>query len=152
MEAWHVFRARHAATALSGEGARLYGGRWNDKGTSTVYAASSLSFACLEILVHVPRSADLLRQYACIRLEFDARLVQRVSVAALPVDWQRPEHPACKKIGEAWAKGKTTPVLAVPSALIPQETNYLLNPLHSAMALIGVSPPTPFAFDPRLAK
>ncbi|WP_300154168.1 RES family NAD+ phosphorylase [Solidesulfovibrio sp.] len=138
---------------MSGIGAKDYGGRWNDKGIAVVYAASSLSLAALEILVHVADYALLGGiDYSCIRLDFAPGLVARVDAAALPADWQDLEHPACKRSGSEWARGALRPVLAVPSAVIALETNYLLNPLHPDFARIAASAPQPFSFDARLVK
>ncbi|MFU2209004.1 RES family NAD+ phosphorylase [Solidesulfovibrio sp. C21] len=153
MTGWRVFQTRHIATALSGDGAKAYGGRWNTKGKAVVYAAATLSLAELEILVHVQDYTLLAAaQYSCIRLMFASRLVTNISPHDLPADWQRIEHPACKHIGDAWISQGRTPVLAVPSVVIPQETNYLINPNHPDFASISASAPRPFPFDARLIK
>lgn len=153
MFAWHLFKSKYADTALSGDGAKAYGGRWNEKGTAIVYAAATLSLAALETLVHVA-DYDLLNgiDYSCIRLEFAPDLVERVEITALPADWQTLEHPVCKRIGSDWARTASRPVLAVPSAVIPEETNYLLSPTHPDFKRILATPPQPFAFDGRLIK
>ncbi|EFL49823.1 RES domain protein [Solidesulfovibrio fructosivorans JJ]] len=153
MIGWRVFQTRHATTALSGEGAQKYGGRWNTKGKALVYSAATLSLAALEILVHVQDYTLLAAApYSCIRLEFAPTLVTEVTLQGLPADWQTIEHPECKRIGDAWINQGQTPVLAVPSVVIPQETNYLLNPNHPDFTAILAFPPQPFSFDMRLLK
>lgn len=153
MTGWRVFQTRHVATALSGDGAKAYGGRWNSKGKAVVYTAATLSLAALEILVHVQDYTLLsAAEYSCIRLDFASRLVRKITPHDLPADWQAIEHPECKRIGDAWIGQGQTPVLAVPSVVIPQETNYLLNPNHPDFPSILAFPPQAFSFDMRLLK
>ena len=150
LSAWRVVSARHAATALDGEGARLFGGRWNSRGTAVVYLSEHQSLAALEILVHVrpllPRT-----RYVALRLEFGEELVERLPGAALPEDWQQsPAGPSTRDLGDAWVRAARSPLLAVPSVLLPAETNYVLNPAHPDFGRINVGPPRDFTFDPRL--
>ncbi|MGE4536929.1 MAG: RES family NAD+ phosphorylase [Desulfovibrio sp.] len=153
MIGWRVFQTQHATTALSGDGAQKYGGRWNTKGKPLIYSAATLSLAALEILVHVQDYTLLdAAPCSCIRLEFAPTLVTEVTLQVLPADWQALEHPECKRIGDAWIGQGQTPVLAVPSVVIPQETNYLINPNHPDFASIFASSPLPFPFDARLIK
>lgn len=149
MRAWRLVLARHLGEAMSGEGARLNGGRWNSKGQGMVYASASLSLACLELLVHL-QDVSALAGYVGIELTFAENLAEHLDRGRLPEDWRRPEHPGLKDIGNEWLRVGRTPVLVVPSAIIPLETNYLLNPLHPEFSTIRVGEPRPFDWDPRL--
>jgi RES domain-containing protein len=147
-----VFRlCRAPFRALDGEGARLYGGRWNAPGRPVVYTAGTLALAALEYLVHVDPDAvpgDLVA--LTIDVPDDAPL-EALDAAALPGDWARAsEHPACRERGEAWLRAGRALALRVPSALVPEETNVLLNPGHPDAGRVRVVAERAFAFDPRL--
>jgi RES domain-containing protein len=149
-----LFRlSRRVHPPLDGEGARLYGGRWNSPGVAVVYAASHLSLAVLELLVHADPDtlpADLVSYAIDVPDDLPA---ERVEAGALPADWREvPDHPACRELGDAWARSARVPLLAVPSAVVPEETNWLLNPRHAAAARARVARVRPFAFDARLVK
>jgi len=151
MEAWRIVTSKHEAGAFSGEGASRYGGRWNSIGTKVVYVSSSLSLAALEMLVHLPAGCSI--SFRTFRVRFKKAWVQTLEGHALPQNWQE-EPPAAETqaIGDAWAQGSGSAVLAVPSAIVPHEQNFLLNPAHPDFAKIQIDPATPFAFDPRLLK
>ena len=142
--------ARLAHAKLDGEGARLAGGRWNSRGRPAVYASSRLSLAALELLVHtdVPLvPPDLV----AFEIEIpDALEVESVAIADLPKDWRQPGHPACRSIGDTWLAEERTAVLRVPSAVVPEELNYIINPKHRAAKGIHVVARRKFAFDARL--
>lgn len=147
-----VYRiCRRAYQALDGEGARLYGGRWNTPGTALVYTSSSLALAALEYLVHVDPDlvpADLTA--LTIDVPDDAP-IDTLSAKLLPADWARiPEHPACQLLGDEWTRRGVALALRVPSAPVPEEMNVLLNPRHSGAARVRVVAAREFAFDPRL--
>lgn len=89
--AWRIVQAKHVAKAFNGEGARLYGGRWNHQGTLVVYTAGTVSLATLEMLVHL-ETPQLLDAYVCIPAEFDAALCRKIDAAGLSPDWR--DHPA----------------------------------------------------------
>lgn len=146
-EAWRIVKEKHAATAFSGEGAAIAGGRWNSRGVRVIYASSTLSLAALESLVHL--NPPVLFKYVAFQIEFPDDLI--TSVRSLPVDWAlEPPSPSSKAIGDAWARASQSAVLAVPTVIVPVETNYLLNPLHPDFKKISIGKPQPFAFDPRL--
>ncbi len=146
-----MVKARHAAKAFSGEGAFRYGGRWNSVGTRMVYLAQTHSLAALEILVHLPNGAPII--FSTFRLTIPDKLVEALRKEDLPEDWQsEPTGTDTQMLGDEWVRESRSAVLAVPSAIIPAETNYLLNPLHSDFAKIKIDPEAPFAFDPRLLK
>ncbi|HKB10161.1 MAG TPA: RES family NAD+ phosphorylase, partial [Vicinamibacterales bacterium] len=145
-------KARHAATAFDGDGARLYGGRWNSRGLAVVYTAASPALAALELLVHLGNSNALAR-YVSIACRFDEALVLRLDRQRLPRQWQSsPAVPELALVGDAWLKDGTSAVLAVPSAIIPAESNYLLNPNHADFGSIEIGTAQPFELDQRLLR
>jgi len=150
--AWRIVKPCRVGSAFSGEGARLYGGRWNSMGTTLVYAAESKSLAALEMLVHVD-VAELLDDYLCVPVRFDARLVRTLDFTALPEDWRNPLLPSStREMGDAWVADRLSVLLKVPSAVIPGESNYLINPAHPNFGKLGIGAPEPFEFDQRLLK
>lgn len=147
--AWRIVKASHADRAFSGEGAQRTGGRWNSPGVAVLYASGHQSLAVLEMLVHLdPQDAA---RYLTFRLDFGEALVERWPVENLPAGWREemPAH-AARELGDAWARSSRSALLAVPSVIIPDETNYVLNPVHPDFKKITISKPTPFTFDPRL--
>jgi len=117
-----------------------------------VYTAGSAALAALEMLVHLGRSAAL-PAYVLIACSFDESLVARLDRSRLPAHWRSyPAPPELQQLGGEWLKRGTSPVLEVPSAIIPSESNYLLNPRHRDFASITLSTPEPFAFDLRLLR
>jgi RES domain-containing protein len=152
LTAWRIVKKRYAVSAFDGEGARLYGGRWNSPGVAVVYVASTRSLAALEMAVHLDR-ATLLDSFALIPCEFDQRLVTVVEVGSLAADWRDSPQPSeIARIGDTWAKELRSVVLAVPSAIIDGERNFLLNPAHPDFAQVKVGDPHDFVFDRRLIK
>ena len=148
-EAWRIVKAKHAATAFSGDGAAKTGGRWNSRGVPVVYASTTKSLAALETLVHLNLPVPF--KYVVIRLQFDDALVEKILLNRLPADWRvEPPPPSTKAIGDAWVRERRSAVLALPSVLVPGELNYLLNPAHPAFKKISIGKPERFAFDPRL--
>lgn len=146
MRVWRLSEAKHAP-GLDGEGARLWGGRWNSVGLPVVYASDSLALAALEVLVHLPRierRRDELPPYLAIGLEIpDALIADPLFPAGIPSD----ESPA---LGDAWIASQSSLALIVPSRVIPVERTVLLNPRHPAMAGVRVAVTEPFVFDDRL--
>ncbi len=146
---WRITTARRARTAFSGDGARLYGGRWNPKGVSLVYCAESRALAMLEMLV---QDEPLRARYVVIPATLpDGMAIERVDNTRLPSDWRslrRVEH--LRTIGATWAASRRTMVLAVPSAVLPEETNYLLNPLHPEFKRLRIGKPSTLVTDVRL--
>jgi RES domain-containing protein len=130
-----------------GVGARLYGGRWNHKGTAAIYTADSVSLCALEVIAN---DADLAEDYMCISIEVPDDL--SIMSASPPTGWD--SHPyiaATQDIGTNWARRLVTAVLSVPSAVIPRERNYILNPAHPDFSRISFSA-EPFTFDERLRR
>ncbi len=132
-------------------GASLYPGRWNHKGTPVIYTAESRALCALEVIVNANELAD---DYVSISIEIpDDVAITSLSVADLPSGWDsNPSPGATSDIGTDWAKELSTAVLSVPSAVIPRERNYILNPAHPDFARIQFSSPEPFYFDDRLGR
>ena len=132
-------------------GASLYGGRWNHKGTPVIYSAESRALCALEVLVNADELAD---DYISISIEIPGDLLMvSMSVADLTSGWDSyPSIEETHDIGTNWVKGLATAVLSVPSAVIPKEQNYILNPAHPDFARIIFSGPEPFYFDDRLGR
>lgn len=148
--AYRLVRARHAARAFDGEGARRYGGRWNPVGTPVVYLASHRSLAVLEILANLERT-DALNGFVFFEVRFDERLAERLEAKRLPGNWRRPEPPsALARLGAAWATEARSLLLEVPSAVVPPEANLVLNPRHPDFGALEIGSAEPFDLDPRL--
>lgn len=148
-QAYRIVRREFASSAFSGEGARRYGGRWNPPGYSMVYTADSIALATLELLVHLP--ALPLHKYCYLKVEFDAKLIEYVSKQQLPSQWFRYAQPrSTRALGTAWLKEQRSVVLAVPSAVVHDQMNYLLNPEHPRFGEITISKPKPYRLDRRL--
>ena len=149
LRVWRIVTARFADTAFSGEGARRYGGRWNRKGVPLVYTAGSQSLAMLEMLV---QDEPLRARYLVIPTDIPADLViGRIGSEQLPADWRDSAAlEILRALGTDWAASMTSPVLAVTSAVVPAETNYLLNPRHPDFLRIKVGEPEVLVTDLRL--
>ncbi len=150
MTVWRLCKRRHAA--LDGQGARLAGGRWNSRGTAVVYASETLSLAALELLVHCD-AAFLPDDLVAIPIEIpDGLPARRIEAASLARTWRH--HPAPEslaRLGDAWASDRGSAVLSVPSAVVPGERNFLLNPAHPDFKRIRAGRPEKFSLDARLA-
>jgi len=150
--AWRLAKTRHAASAFDGEGARLYGGRWNSPGTRIAYASDSIALATLEVLAHL-QSVAILQSYSVATIRFPKELVEALEISALPAGWRHyPSPRENHAIGDKWVADEKTAVLRVPSAIIPAAANYLINPSHPDFHRIEIEPPQRFEFDPRLVK
>jgi len=148
--AWRLLKKSFARHAFDGEGARLFGGRWNSPGTPMVYCSATASLALLEVFANVQRS-ELAAQFVLIACTFDESLVTQLDLSDLPSDWRRsPAPPELQQLGDQWTLDGATPVLAVPSAIIEHEQNYLLNQRHDAFRRIARARARPFTFDLRL--
>ena len=151
VRAFRLAKPRHAAHAWSGEGARVHGGRWNAPGTRVVYASGSVALAALELLVHL-ETPVLLDAYDLHEARFDSRLVVTLPPHALPEDWRSdPAPPSVRALGDGWVRRSESAVLRVPSAVVAEEPNYLLNPDHRRFREVERLRPRRFRFDPRLA-
>lgn len=141
---YRLVRSERAGTALSGDGARLYGGRWNPAGKPVVYAAESRALAILEAFVHLTLEARAMRFVL-----FTIGLPRRMRLTRY--DGERPPRAfdASQDAGRRWLEGRGTLAFVVPSVIVPRETNYVLNVRHPQFAEL-VAEPEPFSFDDRL--
>jgi RES domain-containing protein len=148
--AWRIVSQKHGAEAFSGSGASLYPGRWNRRNVPMVYTSESISLAALEMMVHLD-GIILHQPFVCIPVEFDKRDVTELKTGTLPSGWNGyPCSDVTRKLGSDWIQSGHTAVLKVPSAVIPMESNYLLNPNHSHFHRIKIGKSQGFRFDQRL--
>jgi RES domain-containing protein len=144
-DVYRLVRADRADDVLSGEGARLYGGRWNPPGRAVVYASESRALAVLETFVHLTLEARTMRFFLyAITLPNRPRL-QRQTAARQPRTLA-----ASQSIGRAWIETGAAVALVVPSVIVPQEANYVLNAKHPQFAQIKARKREAFSFDERL--
>ena len=147
---WRLVPAAQASSPFDGEGARLYGGRWNSVGVPLVYASQHLSLAALEIRAHIEKTS-MAMPYKSFAFHFDESLLRPFPRNKLPKNWrEQPAPPSLQTLGDAWAKQGESAILAVPSSIIESESNLLINPRHPAFAKIRIEKPTDFWFDTRL--
>jgi len=153
IQAWRLVRERHVQDAFTGEGARLYGGRWNSRGAPVVYVGGSLALTALEQFVHL-RSVEstILFFYMSVQIPDDVDVAE-IELSLLPDDWrEEPAPDSTKEVGDRWLMGGATVGLRVPSVIVPVEYNYLLNPRHRDFSRVKIGVPEPFSFDPRMWK
>ncbi len=148
---WRLCARHREPSAFTGDGAARFGGRWNRSGTRVVYCAESRALAALEVLVHANDSASLgTIPWLALPTTIPAALVERP--AKFPLTWREYPHSGdTQDFGSAWARELRSVALRVPSAVVPGEFNYLINPQHPDFSHVKVGPPEPFSFDPRLA-
>ena len=151
----HVYRITKTLYSqdLSGTGARLHGGRWNPKGISVVYIAESRALATVEYLVHVPISL-MPRDLRMVTLYIPDWITPKtIAISDLPANWRDyPAPPELAELGTQWTRAQETLLLRVPSAVVEQEWNVLLNPLHPDMPHVTMPQVEPYQFDSRLLR
>lgn len=151
MRVWRVCRERYAEKAYSGEGAALFGGRWNPIGIPMAYSSLSLSLAVLEVFVHMRGNAppeDFVS--IAVDLGISEDQVERIDLSRLPSDWRRLDHPDLPRIGAEWIESNRSPVLLVPSVVVDGEWNALIHPQHPLLTGMRMEEPKPFRFDVRM--
>jgi RES domain-containing protein len=149
---WRITSAEYAESAFDGEGASLYGGRWNSRGVRIIYTSSSAALAALELLVRIERQ-EALRGYVLFACSFGDSLVEDVDRKTLPDDWRAAPSPVpLRSVGDGWIRRGSSALLRVPSAVIDTEVNYLLNPEHADFKKIQIAEPVPFSLDMRLLR
>lgn len=156
IEAYRISKESNPAKAFSGQGAKDWGGRWNSKGVAVVYTAAHRSLSILEVLVHVKGGAGtgtgaISAPFYIYAISFDSALLEELPMSSLPAAWNsEPPASASQSLGDAWVLAARSPVLAVPSVIVPEERNYILNPNHSRFLEIRVGSPVVCSVDPRL--
>ena len=135
---------------LSGYGAFLYGGRWNNKGTYALYGAEHISLAVLEIVVNYDRTTiSLLPSYHLVELSVPDDEIIEIDRSALKKKWIE-DTDYTRYIGDEFLLSKSDLVLKIPSAVIPEEYNYLLNPGHKDFKKVVIDNSRPYGLDNRL--
>lgn len=153
--AWRIIRKKRLSDAFTGEGARLGGGRWNHVGTPVIYVSETLSLAALEIFVHFTRR-DIRLSKSLVAIPVD--IPDSLKIAVVPVQdlesgWRTsPPSNSTKDIGTEWVQKKTSSILRVPSAVIPDEYNFVLNPVHTKFKKIKIGKAQAFTLDERMWK
>lgn len=141
VRAWRIVKRRHIAAAFTGEGARIHGGRWTPPGIAAVYASQSLSLALLEVLVNLDAPARIPR-YVCFTFDIPRGHIRAIDPAEFPDIWRlSPATGFVQAIGKRWAVSGESLALRVPSAVLPVEFNYVLNPAHAGFSNVVVGGP-----------
>ena len=137
-------------TNLDGMGARLYGARWNSKGNAVVYLASSRALAVLEVLVHL-QPLFTPSNFCLVEIEVPDNSILTLDIKSLPDNWQDASSPSeLKTLGNQFIKETKYLLMKVPSSVVPEEYNYLLNPRHADISKVKILNTYPFSFDDRL--
>ncbi|MEY2833609.1 MAG: hypothetical protein RLZZ574_2868 [Cyanobacteriota bacterium] len=150
MFVWRICALKYQSSAFSGMGGLYVPGRWHFQGHKVIYTAESLALASLEVFVHLESSLVSLvaiKAHLPINLE-----VEEIKAHNLPSNWQDvASYSLLQKIGQDWLTSRRTPILKVPSAIVPVENNYLFNPEHPQFE-VDLEPPIQFKFDRRMWK
>jgi RES domain-containing protein len=146
-----VLRKAYARAPLDGEGAYLYGGRWSSPGTRLTYTSEHQSLAMLEYFVHLDAD-DAPPDLVLLTAEVPDDLPkQRITAEQLPSLWRKsPAPPELAQIGDEFARRGEHCILVVPSALAPDENNWLFNPQHASFGKVVVSGVKPLSYDARM--
>lgn len=152
---WRIAKQtiQYTADDMSGGGAKLTGGRWNSKGIPVMYASTSIALATLETLAHLGDNIAI-RNTFLVKIDVPASLWKAreiISPADLDPTWVA-EPPGCTtvELGDAWIAGESAALLLVPSVMIPEEYNVLINPAHAGSTKFSVKVVRQFVYDPRL--
>lgn len=149
IEVWLITKKKYSTNAFSGEGAKIWGGRFNSPGVSAVYTSNSLSLAILESLVQ-SNDKSILRNMALVRASIPEELVEVSSLSKLPGGWNRiPLSKTSQRWGHEWLNNSIVPVIRVPSVVVPVEYNYMINPTHTLFSRITIHEAEPLPLDKR---
>ena len=140
----------HTANDLSGAGAKNTGGRWNSVGTPLVYSATNIALATIETILHI-RSGDLPFNRFLVRIDVpDDVWAARIVLNPLPGGWDAvPSGMTSRTTGDAWVASNSSALLLVPSVIVPDEYNLLINPQHPDVASITATTVKRWIYDPR---
>ena len=145
----------YTADDLGGKGAEITGGRWNDRGTPVVYSSCNRALAALETIVHLNAAGLPLNRYLVEIIIPDEvwALAQDCDHTTAPVGWDaQPAIRTSSDFGTRWARSTSTLLLRVPSVIVPEEQNVLINPRHPDLAKITARKIRKWLYDPRMAK
>ncbi|MDQ3457774.1 MAG: RES family NAD+ phosphorylase [Deinococcota bacterium] len=146
--AWRLTRDLYHDQAMTGSGGLFAPGRWHTQGKRIIYSSSSLALATLELFVNLQNKNQLAR-YVKTRILIPEPLVTALADEGLETFVRDPEGFDSRAYGDLWLEGQRSCVLAVPSRVVMEETNYLINPLHPAFAEITATT-EPYRVDERL--
>ncbi len=150
MKVFRLSRKKYA-TELSGKGAAKSGNRWNSKGTEIIYTAESRALAMAEVMVHL--SLQMLpADYMMLEIEIPDEIgIKEIAIADLEEGWNsHPPRTHTQRIGDYFIRENEYIILRVPSAVVPGDFNYLINPYHTESKEIKIINSRPFPFDERL--
>lgn len=147
---YRILRRPFSKRPLDGEGAYRFGGRWSSVGVRLAYAAQHLSLAMIEYFVHID-PVDPPKDLVVVTADIPGSVARTaISQKQLPANWRRtPAPPALAAIGDNFVRDGRAAILLVPSALAPEENNWLVNPRHRDFAKIRANPPEAFRYDAR---
>lgn len=145
----------YEADDMTGAGAKITGGRWNDVGIALVYAASNRALACLETVVHLNSGGLPLNRFL-VEIAVPDDMLSAAGVAtsgSLPVGWDaEPAGRVSISFGSAWAQSLRTALMLVPSVIVPEEQNLLINPAHPDAGRITARKVRKWLYDPRMIR
>jgi RES domain-containing protein len=144
------FAAATYCNDISGEGASIYGGRWNSIGLPVVYSSQTISLSLLEILIHTG-NYDEIKSKKLVSISVPDNAIESLAVTGLPKNWQS-DIDYCRDIGDSFLASGRSLLLSVPSAIVPEETNILINPRHPLFKKVSVITARAFKFDSRMFK
>ena len=135
---------------LSGKGAELYGGRWNSKGVAMLYTSQSRALAFAEVAIHIPVSIVPKDYFLISIITSDTASILKLAEKDMPADWRsNPHSNSTQKIGDQFIVESKYLIFQVPSAIVPGDFNFLINPNHSLIKEVTIKDVEPFEFDSR---
>jgi RES domain-containing protein len=151
MRLWRIAQRKYALDRLCA-GSALYGGRWNPVGLPALYCGASIAICALEKFVHVGQAP--LPPLVLVAVDIpDESDIFAPSVDELPPGWDMlPTSVAAQNLGRQWLERGTALAMRVPSAVLPEETNVILNPHHPQFLDVNLAIVRPFSFDQRMFK
>jgi RES domain-containing protein len=135
---------------LTGKGAELYGGRWNSKGVAMLYTSQSRALAFAEVAIHIPVGI-VPKDYFLISINTsDTASILKLAEKDMPADWRsNPHSNSTQNIGDQFIVESKYLIFQVPSAVVPGDFNFLINPNHSLIKEVTIKDVEPFEFDSR---
>ena len=156
MKMYRLTQKKHAETPFNPIGAKLFGGRWNSKGTEALYFSESESLCSLEVFVHVNNEPSMIEQYNLYRIDMPDELIAKLDHEDLPTTWRAiPASESTQEIGDQFLNDPEPEyaALQVPSTISPRDKNYVINPNHPKIQeVLENYEQLTFSFDPRIFK
>ncbi|WP_372881531.1 RES family NAD+ phosphorylase [Psychromonas sp.] len=156
MELYRLTQKKYSDTPFNPIGAKLFGGRWNSKGSEALYFSESESLCALEVFVHVNNNPNIINHYDLYRIDMPDELIVKLEQVDLPSTWRAiPASEATQYIGDEFLNDPAPQfaALQVPSTISPRDKNYVINPNHPAMKeIFNKHEKLDFEFDPRIFK